>query len=152
MPRGQYFRASAGLVIINRAGLVLALERARIAGAWQLPQGGLEKGEEPQQAALREATEETGIRPDDLVLVDTYPEPLAYELPEEFRSEKTGRGQTGYWFLFRFVGDEKSIDVAGGGEFDRWTWMPLSDLAAQAASFRRPIYRKLAEQFRQHLK
>src|SRR4029079_13769297 len=111
MTPAQYFRAGAGAAIVDSKGLVLALQRADIAGAWQLPQGGLEASEEPLPAALREISEETGIRAQDLTLLAIYPEPLVYELPVSARSEKTGRGQVQYWFLFRFHGSEQSIDV-----------------------------------------
>ena len=77
----QYFRAGVGAAIVNRGGFVLALERADIPGAWQLPQGGLQASESPLHAVFREVQEETGIPKGELELLDTYPEPLAYELP-----------------------------------------------------------------------
>jgi putative (di)nucleoside polyphosphate hydrolase len=146
----QYFRAGAGSVIINDSGLVLALERADIVGAWQLPQGGIEKAEEPLRAALREVTEETGISESDLKLIDSYPEPLAYELPAIAQSEKTGRGQVQYWFLFKFGGNDDQIEVKGGGEFRNWKWMNFHSLVKLAADFRKPIYQKLAHYFRDY--
>ena len=143
----QYFRAGVGMVIVNDAGLILALERADIHDAWQLPQGGLEESEEPLDAVFREVAEETGISKDELKLLDSHPEPLAYELPSSARREKTGRGQVQYWFLFMFHGDENTIDVKRGGEFNAWKWMPFDSLLNSAADFRKPIYRKLAERF-----
>src|SRR5438874_5948950 len=68
----QYFRAGVGAVIVNSKGLVLAMERVDIPGAWQLPQGGIERSEEPLRAAFREVAEETGIPESDLELVDAY--------------------------------------------------------------------------------
>ncbi len=144
---GQYFRAGAGAVIFNSRGLVLALERTDVPGAWQLPQGGLEDAEEPIRAALREVAEETGIDERDLLPVAAYPEPLVYELPAGARSEKTGRGQVQYWFLFRFLGREETIDVTGGGEFRAWKWAPFEDLVDAAVEFRRPLYRRLLDYF-----
>src|ERR1043166_5390864 len=99
---GEYFRAGAGAVILNTHGLVLALERKKIPEAWQLPQGGLERGEDPLAAVLREIGEETGISREELALLGDEPALLAYELPLNMRSEKTGRGQANYWFCFRF--------------------------------------------------
>ena len=87
----QYFRAGVGAAIVNRSGLVLALERADMPGAWQLPQGGLQAAESPLHALFREVQEETGIPKSELELLDTYPEPLAYELPPEAWSKKTAR-------------------------------------------------------------
>jgi putative (di)nucleoside polyphosphate hydrolase len=147
----EYFRAGAGAVIINDKGLVLALERAAIKGAWQLPQGGLKKGEEPLDAAYREIEEETGIVREDLELLSKSLAPLVYELPPEARSEKTGRGQVQYWFLFRFRGNDGSINVERGGEFRAWRWLPFPELIASTVEFRRPVYRKLEELFRAYL-
>jgi putative (di)nucleoside polyphosphate hydrolase len=147
----QYFRAGAGALIIDAQGRVLALERADKPGAWQLPQGGLDKGEEPLKAVLREIEEETGIAARDLELIDTYPTPLAYELPAALRSEKTGRGQAQYWFLFRFTGREESIDLSAGGELRAWKWLRFAELLEITVEFRRALYAALLERFRVHL-
>ena len=147
----QYFRAGAGAVVINADGLVLALERSDIPGAWQLPQGGLDGGEEPLAAALRETGEETGIPPQNLELLDSHPEPLSYELPPQARSARTGRGQTQYWFLFRFDGPDVRIDIISGGEFRAWAWLPFEELLETVAGFRKPLYLRLQERFQNHL-
>jgi putative (di)nucleoside polyphosphate hydrolase len=147
----QYFRAGVGAAIINHQGLVLAFERADIPGAWQLPQGGLEALETPQTAVIREVREETGLSEDDLELLEALPEPLAYELPEKFRNKKTGRGQAQYWFLFRLRGVDGSIEVAAGGEFRSWQWLPFDRLLSSVAPFRQGVYRRLAERFGRHL-
>lgn len=146
-PRHQFFRANVGAVIVNDSGEALALERCDVAGAWQLPQGGLDADEEPLDGVLREIHEETGIVGDDLVLLAEYPEWLSYELPPEMRSSRTGRGQTQRWFLFRYIGDEATIDPSAGGEFSAWRWMPLTRLAQLTVSFRQPVYRRLAAEF-----
>jgi putative (di)nucleoside polyphosphate hydrolase len=151
MAPAQFFRAGAGAVILNHQGLALVLERVDSPGAWQLPQGGLDRQEEPLAAALREAAEETGILPHALKLLDRYPEPLAYELPPEFRTGTTGRGQVQYWFLFRFAQEDGVIDVQSGGEFLAWRWLPFAELLAVVAEFRRPLYRKLADRFQKYL-
>ncbi len=147
----EYFRAGAGAVVINDRGLVLALERADIPGAWQLPQGGLDAGEEPLAAAFRETEEETGIAAGELELLAAYPQPLAYELPPGARSRRNGRGQVQYWFLFRFTGRDDSIDALSGSEFRAWQWFPFDRLLECVADFRKPVYRCLAEGFRAHL-
>ena len=101
--------------------------RAPIApGAWQLPQGGLDEDEEPLAAARRESTEETGLPAAALELVTTLPDLLAYELPADLRSVKTGRGQVQYWFLFRFAGEDRLIAVGAGKEFRAWRWTTLT--------------------------
>jgi putative (di)nucleoside polyphosphate hydrolase len=147
----EYFRAGAGAVIINGKGMVLALERAGIACAWQLPQGGIKRDEEPLDAAYREVAEETGIQKSDLEHLESASEPLAYELPKEARSEKTGRGQVQYWFLFRFHGGDSSMDLGKGGEFRAWRWLPFSELLELTVEFRRPVYRRLGEIFGRYL-
>lgn len=148
---GQYFRGGAGAVVVNPSGLVLALERSDFPGAWQLPQGGLESTEDPLAAITREIEEETGLASADLEMLDRYPEPLAYELPEEARTPKTGRGQVQYWFLFRFAGSDGTIDVFGSEEFRNWKWTTIADLLDTVVEFRLPVYRKLAERFAPHL-
>ena len=143
--QGQTFRAGVGAVIINRSGKVLALERSDVPDAWQMPQGGLEVGEEPLAAVRREIFEEAGIHQSEITLmVDSQPL-LSYELPPEYRTAKTGRGQTQRWFLFRYEGLDKSIKP--GTEFVRWRWMALADLVAQVAGFRKPVYGELLRLF-----
>jgi putative (di)nucleoside polyphosphate hydrolase len=146
----QYFRAGAGGVIVNAEGLALALERSDHEGAWQLPQGGLEKEEEPADTLFREIQEETSIARSDLQVLATNPEPLVYELPPGARSSKTGRGQVQYWYLLRFHGSESSIQLNNGGEFRAWKWMPLEQLIDSVVDFRKPVYRQLAERFRDY--
>jgi putative (di)nucleoside polyphosphate hydrolase len=147
----HYFRAGAGAVIVNRRGLVLALERSDAPGAWQLPQGGLKASESPLQAAFREVKEETGIPKRDLDLLDTYPEPLAYELPMKAWSRKTGRGQVGYWFLLRFHGPDEAINLDRSSEFSSWKWISLDRLVMRVAAFRKDVYGKLNERFKPYL-
>jgi putative (di)nucleoside polyphosphate hydrolase len=147
----QYFRAGVGAVIAHRDGRVLALERADHPGAWQLPQGGLKRDEEPIDGVYREIAEETGLHAVALALVDRFPDPLAYELPAAGRSVKTGRGQVLYWFLFRLTADDGAIDVTAGREFRRWRWTTFDDLIAGVAAFRQPVYRRLHERFGPYL-
>ena len=140
-----------GAVIANRVGRILVLERGDVPGAWQLPQGGLELEEEPLEAILREIWEETGLSEVDLELVAHYPELLAYELPPEARSDKTGRGQVQYWFLFRFHGSEKQIRLVAHGEFTSFKWVNFEEIIAEVVAFRRPVYERLREHFSGHL-
>jgi len=148
----QYFRAGTGAVIVDRRGLVLAIERADAPGAWQLPQGGLKAAESPLQGVFREVHEETGIAKRDLEVLDAYPEPLAYELPAGVWSKKTGRGQVGYWFLLRFDGSDAAITVEDSSETSAWKWMPFERLVASVVAFRKPVYCRLHERFKRHLR
>jgi putative (di)nucleoside polyphosphate hydrolase len=148
MENHDYFRASVGAVVQNHRGEVLVLERSDQPGAWQLPQGGIRKNEEPEAAVLRELREETGLSPDRVQIVEVYPEWLAYELPAPAQNQRLGRGQVQRWFWLRLACDPASetIDLAAAssGEFRAWRWMPLSRIAEETVAFRRHIYRKLA--------
>jgi putative (di)nucleoside polyphosphate hydrolase len=147
----QYFRAGTGAMIINADGRVLAIERADIPGAWQLPQGGLEGSEEPLEAAYREILEETNIPKERLQPLEQQPLLLTYELPADVRREKTGRGQVLYWFPFRFLGTDDVITVGHGGESSHWKWMPMASVVKSVVGFRRPMYEQLAKEFTKHL-
>jgi putative (di)nucleoside polyphosphate hydrolase len=138
------FRVGVGAVILEEAGpRVLAFDRADVPEpAWQLPQGGLKAGEAPEEAVYREVLEETGLSRDELALLGRLAEPLAYELPEPMRTEKTGRGQVGYWFFFRLV-PGASPHLPEGGEFRAWQPMPFDALVEATVDFRKPVYRKL---------
>jgi hypothetical protein len=100
---------------------------------------------------FREVQEETGIPHSALELLDTYPEPLAYELPPAVWSKKTGRGQVGYWFLLRFHGAEAAIKLESGAEFCAWQWLPFARVVTRVVAFRQPVYRRLQERFKPHL-
>ena len=137
-------------MIVNTDGHVLAIERADIAGAWQLPQGGLNAAEEPLRAAYREIAEETGIHEDDLKFLKACPELLVYELPPESRSKKTGRGQVLYWFLFRFRGNPQQA-ATRNSETRGWRWMPFRRVINGVTTFRKPMYKRLAQEFGKYL-
>ena len=152
----QTFRANVGVVLINQDGKVLALERCDVKGSWQMPQGGLDEGEEPIDAAWRELAEEINLPKESAQLLKECPEWLAYELPLDARKAKTGRGQVQKWFLMRCVGGSSEINLkpakpADEQEFCDFKWTTLRDLAAETWEVRRHIYRKLAAHFSDHL-
>lgn len=147
------FRAGVGAVFINQKREVLAFERINIKDAWQFPQGGLEIDEKPLDAVYRELTEETGILPQHLKLIDTYPEWLVYELDHDKQSLRTGRGQVQKWFLFEFIGQDKDINIkTQEPEFGSYAWMTMDKLIEKTISFRKPIYLKLKQYWKQYLK
>ena len=137
-------------MIVNADGHVLAIERGDMAGAWQLPQGGLDKSEEPLRGAYREIAEETGIQESDLTFVKACSELLVYELPTEARRDKTGRGQVLYWFLFR-IRANRNPTTQRTSESRGWRWMPFRRVVKGVASFRKPMYRRLEQEFGRYL-
>jgi putative (di)nucleoside polyphosphate hydrolase len=141
----QNFRANAGILIF-KADKVLIFERTDIPGSWQLPQGGIDVGETPRQAAYREMKEETGLSEDSIKLVSEYPEWLAYELPYDKRKSPESIGQIQRWFIFELLADESAIDLAYDAhqEFNSYRWIDFTDLESITVDFRKPIYRKLS--------
>jgi putative (di)nucleoside polyphosphate hydrolase len=114
------------------------LRRADHPEAWQLPQGGLEPGETPTSAAWRELVEETGLTAANTELIGVMECWLGYELPEQMRSKKTGRGQLQLWHIFHLT--HPDAPVRPGEEFTDHRWTDWDDAIAGAAPFRQPIY------------
>jgi putative (di)nucleoside polyphosphate hydrolase len=138
-------------MIVNADGQVLAIERADLRGAWQLPQGGLNRSEEPIQAAYREVEEETGIRVSDLEFERACSELLVYELPPDARTDKTGRGQVLYWFLFSYLGAATHVKAKRNHEARGCRWMPFARIIKGTVGFRRPMYKRLEQEFGRYL-
>jgi putative (di)nucleoside polyphosphate hydrolase len=141
------FRPGVGLLVSDGTGQVLALERRDKPGAWQIPQGGVEDGEELEAAAWRELGEETGLTKDQVVLVGRGPFWIGYELPQCLRSAKTGRGQVHRWFHFRSRTRGMTPPTAGNKEVARLEWRAISAVVEGAVEFRRPVYEMLAREF-----
>ena len=118
-----------------------------------MPQGGIDRGEQPLQAAYRELREETNVS--SVSLLAEAPDWLSYDLPHEVGKEAWRgryRGQSQKWFAFRFEGEEDEIDIANpaGGhkaEFDSWRWAPLADAPELIIPFKREVYREVARLF-----
>ena len=146
--RRETFRAGVGLLVLDSEGRVLALERTDLPGEWQLPQGGLEVGEELAAAAWRELEEETGLSAEQVALGGPLGPWLGYELPEPARSGKTGRGQVHRWFFFYFRDGAVLPPLPGrpDAEFRDRRWMTMAELIGRTVEFRRPVYRTLQEE------
>lgn len=155
-PSGLPYRPCAGVVLVNREGLVFAGQRIDNPGpAWQMPQGGIDPGEDPRSAALRELGEETGVAPALVEVVAEADDWILYDLPPELRGRLWGgnyRGQRQKWVLMRFLGTDSDIDIATDhAEFSRWAWMRADDLIERIVPFKRDVYRAVFAQFRDHL-
>lgn len=152
----QTFRANVGIAVARADGRVLALERIDQPDRWQMPQGGLNVGEEPVEASLRELQEETGLAADRVELVAEHPDWLAYELPPARRRNERARGQVQKWFLYRFLGDDDDIDLTPPRgerqEFKAYRWMDLAELADTMWEVKRPIYLALVEEWADRLR
>ena len=152
-PSGLPYRMGAGVVLINPDGLIFAGQRIDNPGpAWQMPQGGIDKGETPREAALRELTEETGVSADLVEVMAETPDWITYELPPEILGRiwkgKYG-GQKQKWFALRFLGSDSAVQIATEHpEFDRWQWMRAADLVDSIVPFKRALYVQVFDDFR----
>ncbi|MFN3606472.1 MAG: RNA pyrophosphohydrolase [Cypionkella sp.] len=150
------YRPCVGVCLINAQGLIFAGQRKDSPSrAWQMPQGGIDAGEKPRAAALRELREETGIA-EDLVQVLTKTEDwLTYDLPPELLGRVWGGkfcGQRQKWFLLRYLGRDDQIDIATDHpEFSAWKWIKADDMLAEIVPFKRDVYAQVIAQFRAHL-
>lgn len=155
------YRPCVGIALINRQGLVFIGQRKPEAGpehvddtfSWQMPQGGIDEGEAPVEAALRELREETNVS--SVTVLAEAPRWFSYDLPEAVAGQAWKgryRGQTQKWFALRFDGDETEIDIAApaGGvkpEFVAWRWERLERLPGLIIPFKRPVYEQVVEAF-----
>lgn len=145
------YRRNVGAALFNHAGQVLIARRADVAqDAWQLPQGGLDEGEEPRAAVLRELAEEIGTARAEII--GEVPEWLRYDLPAELVGKALGgryRGQMQKWFALRFLGRDEEIrlDLDPHPEFNAWRWESLAALPRLVVPFRRPVYERLVREF-----
>jgi len=149
----QAYRSGVGMVIFNREGLILVAERIHNPGTWQMPQGGIDEGEEPETAVLREMEEEIGTR--NAEIIGMMEEWICYEFPAHTAQKLWGGkylGQRQKWIALRFLGEDGDIrlDAHTEPEFNRWQWVRLVDLLDYVVYFKRPIYERVMKEFAQH--
>ncbi len=161
MKRIAPYRPCVGVMLVNSQGLVFIgrrrnkrqPEHVAPGHEWQMPQGGIDPGEQPYAAALRELHEETNVR--SVELIAEAPKWYSYDLPQDVAKKawRGGfRGQTQKWFALRFTGDDSEIDIHDPGpghkpEFDAWRWEDISRLADLIIPFKRQVYEQVVADF-----
>ena len=152
------YRACAGIMLLNRGGHVFIGRRASgpehvdETHVWQMPQGGIDPGEDPYPAALRELYEETNVR--SVEKLGEIADWLAYDIPRDILGQAWGgkyRGQTQKWYALRFVGDDSEIDITAPGghtpEFSAWRWEPMQTVPDLVVPFKRAVYERVVREF-----
>lgn len=158
MAESRPYRPCVGVLLLNAQGLVWIGKRAPATGTdpvycWQMPQGGIDEGEDPLVAARRELHEETSIR--SVSLVAEAPGWFNYDYPPDVQANKRTaryRGQTQKWYAFRFEGAESEIDIltppdGHSPEFCEWRWARASEVPELVIPFKRPVYLQVLQSF-----
>ncbi|MBT4880437.1 MAG: RNA pyrophosphohydrolase [Alphaproteobacteria bacterium] len=146
---GEY-RRGVGIMLLNKEGQIFVGQRLDVrTEAWQMPQGGIEEGEEPREAVFRELKEEVGV--DQVEIIAETPKWLRYELPKELVPKVWGGayvGQEQKWYLMRFLGDDSQINIQTQvPEFHAWKWVSLEELHKTIVCFKVALYKELVDIF-----
>jgi putative (di)nucleoside polyphosphate hydrolase len=144
------YRPCVGMMILNREGYVFAGQRIdQTAEAWQMPQGGIDDGETPHDAVMRELEEEVGTR--NVAVLREHPDWLTYDLPPQLIGRVLHgryRGQRQKWFALRFLGEDKDINLATAEpEFSAWKWVAMNELMGLIVPFKRALYTQVIAGF-----
>ena len=151
------YRPCVGLMLMNAEGKIfVGMRNDGPKDAWQMPQGGVEKGEDARVAALRELWEETGVTADLVEVVAETPGWLPYDLPHDIVPKiwkGRYRGQEQKWFLLRFIGRDDQINIeTDHPEFTQWKWQEPSRLVEEIVPFKRAVYKQVVDAFADHLR
>jgi len=152
MTDARPYRRGTGIMLVNGDGKIFVAARIdNPEDAWQMPQGGLDDGEDAWAGALRELEEETGISPRLVERIAQCPQRLRYELPDDLKAEKWGgrfRGQAQDWFLARFLGTDEDVNLdTDHPEFRAWKWVEPDQVPELIVPFKRDLYRRLISEF-----
>lgn len=147
------YRPCVGVMLVNRDGHIFVGQRIdNDKPAWQMPQGGVDEGEDPKEAALRELWEETGVLAEHVVVEAESENWLPYELPIDLVPKLWNgrfRGQEQKWFLLRFHGTDDDVNIATEHpEFKEWRWLPPADLVENIVPFKREVYARVLDEFK----
>ncbi|KAJ7970660.1 Nudix hydrolase [Quillaja saponaria] len=153
------YRRNVGICLINPSKKIFAASRLNIPNAWQMPQGGIDEGEDPRIAALRELREETGVHSAEVLAEAPYW--LTYDFPPKVREKLKHRwgsdwkGQAQKWFLVKFTGLDQEINLLGDGtekpEFGDWSWVSANQIVDLVVDFKKPVYKEVLEVFAPYL-
>lgn len=155
-PETLPYRPCVGVMLINAQGQIWAGQRIDSpTPAWQMPQGGIDEGEKPSDAALRELWEETGITATQVEFISKAEGWVTYDLPPELLGKVWKgkyRGQKQKWFLFRYLGQDSDIVIASEHpEFAAWKWIGSKEMIGSIVPFKRAVYEEVVRQFQPHL-
>lgn len=150
------YRPCVGVMLMNEQGHIFVGQRLdNDTPAWQMPQGGVDAGEAPRDAALRELWEETGVTADKAEIIAETDGWLPYDLPHDIVPriwKGRYRGQEQKWFLLRFTGTDSDVNIATEHpEFSEWRWLPAEELVENIVPFKRDVYTRVLDAFADHL-
>lgn len=156
MNKSLPYRPCVGVVLRNQDGLIFTGERIDTPGAWQMPQGGIDDGETPEQAGLRELVEETGVASKHVSQIAISKEWITYELPDHLVGKLWKgrfRGQKQKWVLLDFSGSDADVDIVQPHqEFARWRWSMPDEVLRDIVPFKRDVYMRVLSEFEEYLR